>query len=127
MTHQHYILDRDRNPVPVDLMTWARWFEKSNQRRVASTRLGTAHVSTVFLGLNHRYGPGAPVLYETMIFDKTRDHGYMERYETDEQARAGHRRAVDHVAQLLRKASVSSTSRNAREGRYLARFARARA
>lgn len=121
----HYILNNDRVPVEVDLLTWATWFAETEGRRVALTRLGKIRVSTVFLGRDHRFGPGAPVLFETMIFDTGKWHDYQDRYCTYEQALAGHRRAVYLVSDRLRKASLSSTSRNAREGRYLVRRARA--
>jgi hypothetical protein len=122
----HYILNKDKTPVEVDLMTWAEWFGNTERRRVALTRLGKTRISTVFLGLDHRFGPGEPLLFETMIFDD-RWHDYQDRYCTYQQALAGHRRAVYYVSERLRAASLSSTSRNAREGRYLVRRARAMA
>jgi hypothetical protein len=122
----HYILNKDKIPVEVDLMTWAEWFGDPGRRRVALTRLGKTRISTVFLGLDHRFGPGEPLLFETMIFD-TRWQGYQDRYCTYQQALAGHRRAVYHVSEQLRAGALSSTSRNAREGRYLVRRARAMA
>lgn len=73
---RHYILDKKGNPVATDLMTWATWFEKSckdfdaTKRRVAMTTIGRYKVSTVFLGLDHNFGKGPPVLWETMVFKK---------------------------------------------------------
>ena len=55
---------------------------------------GGVHVSTVFLSLNHAFGQGPPVLFETMIFGGPHDD-YQERYTTVEEAREGHRRAVE--------------------------------
>jgi hypothetical protein len=123
----HYLLTKDRQVVAcADLQEWAiAWGTASNQ--IARTVLGTAVVSTVFLGLDHSFTGGPPVLFETMIFDKGRPRAYQVRYCTIEEAESGHRRAVYHVDQLLRKASVSRTSRNAREGRYLVRRAKAAA
>lgn len=64
---KHWILE-GHTPKPVDLMTWANWFEKS-ERHVADSRKGDVRVSTVFLGIDHRYGGnGPPLLFETMIF-----------------------------------------------------------
>lgn len=52
----HYILYNHR-PIAVDLMTWAKWFEQgADNRRVASTNIGAARVSTVFLGIGYRFG-----------------------------------------------------------------------
>jgi len=56
--------------VPVDggVLEWARKFEAMD-RRVAHTRvLGMCNVSTVFLGLDHAWGGGRPLLFETMAF-----------------------------------------------------------
>lgn len=76
MNSRHYILDKKGNPVVTDLMTWATWFEKSckdfdtTKRHVAMTTIGRYKVSTVFLGLDHNFGKGPPVLWETMVFNK---------------------------------------------------------
>src|SRR5580765_3912616 len=69
-------------------------------RRVASTVVGSYWVSTVWLGLNHRFlGDGPPIIFETMVFsnDEANDpdreglHEFdMVRYCTEEEALAGH-------------------------------------
>lgn len=82
-----------KKPVPAsDLLSWARWFETA-ERHVAQTELGDVRVSTVFLGLDHSFGSGDPLLFETMIFGGPRD-GYQERCSTWEQAEAEHAKAV---------------------------------
>jgi hypothetical protein len=87
-----YILVDDE-PVAVDLMTWARWYEKAD-RTIAKAYIGKVLVSTVFLGLDHSFGSdGPPILYETMIF-RGRHDGYQERYSTLAEAKAGHAKAV---------------------------------
>lgn len=87
-----YILEGHK-VVPVDLMTWARWFEKA-ERHVASDMIGEVQVSTVFLGLDHRFGDdGPPLLFETMIFGGEHDQ-YQERCSTWEQAEAMHATAL---------------------------------
>jgi hypothetical protein len=64
-----YILDEHGNPkLEPDLITWATWYENGDNRRVAVTEVGEAKVSTVFLGLDHNWSGGPPVLWETMIF-----------------------------------------------------------
>jgi hypothetical protein len=50
-------------------------------------------VSTVFLGINHQFGNGPPLLFETMIFGGQHD-GYQQRCSTLEQAKQQHKRAV---------------------------------
>ena len=87
-----YILE-GKIPVPCgDLMTWAQWFETAD-RHVANDIIGKSTISTVFLGLNHAFGRGRLLLFETMIFDGKHD-GYQDRYTTWEEAEIGHQRAV---------------------------------
>lgn len=92
---EHYILDEKGEPKVVDLMTWARWFERGIGRLVGQSPLGEkGSVSTVFLGLDHRFGnDGPPILWETMIFGGPHD-GYQERYSSKADAVAGHAKAV---------------------------------
>ncbi len=95
-----YILDEREEPIPCDdLLAWARWFEKAD-RRVAQTEVGEqAKVSTVFLGLDHRFNESegdAPVLWETMVFGGPMDQE-QERYATRDEALAGHVRMAGRV------------------------------
>ena len=91
----HYILDADQNPVPCDLMTWARWLEGSSRvLEKTHSEDGSIEVSTVFLGLDHGFGGGPPVLWETMIFGGEHDQ-YQERYTSKSDALKGHQKAVD--------------------------------
>jgi len=87
-----YILDGHRPVECDDLMEWGQWMQTAN-RHVGDTTVGAASVSTVFLGLDHRFGPGAPILFETLIFGGERD-GDGDRYMTWEQAEAGHAKFV---------------------------------
>jgi hypothetical protein len=89
-----YILDGKR-PARVDTLTWARWFEDADNRRVAEDTIGEARVSTVFLGLDHGYH-GTPILFETMVFGGPFD-GEQERYATYDEAEAGHAAMVARV------------------------------
>lgn len=55
--------------VPVDdLVDWARKFEEMDRRVAQTTLFGMCYVSTVFLGLDHSFGSGRPLLFETMAF-----------------------------------------------------------
>jgi hypothetical protein len=89
-----YILD-GHEPVPCyDLMEWGRWFEKVGADRiVAKTMVGEVRVSTVFLGLDHNWDDGPPLLFETMVFGGKYDND-MWRYSTWAQAEEGHAKAV---------------------------------
>ncbi len=101
-----YVLDENHNPVRcADLMEWGRRFGMS-QRRVAFTGIECLTISTVFLGINHQFFPGAPpLLFETMIFGDGSDE-YQERCSTWEEAEAMHERAVAHAKELLARAEV---------------------
>ena len=114
----HYILDEDHRVVKADLMTWARWFEQRDQRIIEQTTTKKHWVSTVFLGLDHRWGgKGPPLVFETMVFDKRSsmrlivDHPMMIREEADgegffgrwsswDDAVAGHNSIVRRVKAL---------------------------
>lgn len=96
-----------------DVEEWARAFE-GRDRIVAKTDVGTMRVSTVFLGINHRFGPGDPLLFETMIFDDG-DDGYQERYSTWGQAEEGHAKAVKYAEEQLVKAMVLLNQKVERE------------
>jgi hypothetical protein len=88
--------------VPCSLMEWAEAFENAKARSVGfwNSDAFSQCVSTVFLGLNHNYGLGPPLIYETAIFVKK--HGRPEfeqlwRYSTREAAEEGHRRIVEAI------------------------------
>jgi hypothetical protein len=92
---KNYILD-GKTPKPVDnFMEFARWYETAD-RHVKRTELpGGIVVSTVFLGLDHRWHTmdGPPILFETMIFGGDHDE-FQNRYSTWEEAEKGHEEAV---------------------------------
>jgi hypothetical protein len=92
-----YILDATGNPIPEpDLIKWANWFEDSGpQRRVAHDVRGKYSISTVFIALDHSFGEGPPLLFETMVFGGK--SGIQERYATREEALEGHKRILAEV------------------------------
>lgn len=104
----YYILDEHGDPIPVDNLTWAKWYEKAN-RRAALDQVGQAEVSTVFLGLDHSFGDGPPILFETLVFAPREDGEYvgvessMRRYATKEEALEGHREVVMFLRGLKEK------------------------
>jgi len=64
---------------------------EGSDRRVAKTFVGEFEISTVFLGLDHRFGEGRPLLFETMAFPKdSRLDLECDRYSTWEEAEKGH-------------------------------------
>ena len=63
-----YILD-GHTPVRATLLEWGRWMQvNAKRRRVAVTQGKGVRVSTVFLGVDHQYQDGPPILFETMVF-----------------------------------------------------------
>lgn len=95
---ERYRLEGKRAVLEPDLMTWAAWFETAD-RRVARDEIGGCVVSTVFLGLDHRFGPGLPILFETLVFGAPDDFVEIDgrRYSTWAAAEAGHREFVERL------------------------------
>ena len=73
---------------------WEEWYKKAN-RRVARDTIGTALISTVFLGVNRKPGTGL-WLFETRIFGGGHG-GFREQYRTWKEAKEGHAQAVKKV------------------------------
>jgi hypothetical protein len=101
MTPRYYRLKPDHSVELVDvrdnaaLLAWATdvWGD-GNRRRVALTVVAPGvSVSTVFLGLDHNFGGGRPLLFETMVFDDYAD-GDAWRWSTWDEAAVGHEAAV---------------------------------
>lgn len=90
---RYYVL-KGRTPVPASLIVWARFFEELGNRNVSFDEIGGITISTVFLGLDHSFGHGPPLLFETMIFDEAGEGNYQTRCATWDQAKAMHDRAV---------------------------------
>ena len=78
---------------PLSFAEFVATIVKDRQKRVARTTVGDTYVSTVFLGLDHAC-EGPPMIFETMIFGGDRDQDCW-RYSTEEEARAGHAKAVE--------------------------------
>lgn len=88
-----YILDAEGQPVLCDdLMTWARWIEKADRKLARDEPAPDIVVSTVFLGVDHDWGDGPPILWETMILVRGKS------LPTGEQMRA----ASERIRQYLR-------------------------
>lgn len=75
---------------------WLVMFADMAQRVVEKTVIGAVEVSTVWLGLDHGFGVGPPLIFETMIFGGHLDQ-HQQRYSTKAEAQAGHARAVEAV------------------------------
>lgn len=93
-----YILDDDQNPTSIDdVLTWGAWMETADRTVAMTTVAEGITVSTQFLGLDHQFGDGPPLLFETMVFGGAFD-GEIERHSTRKAAKAGHEWMVARIA-----------------------------
>lgn len=93
----HYILDESGDPVQCsDFLIWAAWWERTDRTLSKSILPDGVEVSTVFMGLDHQWGDGPPLLWETMVFGGPYDQEQV-RYHTRQQALAGHAQMVARV------------------------------
>lgn len=91
---EHYIMDSDHKIKPASLEEWVRWFELDD-KVVKQEYVGPYFISTVFLGLNHRFtGDGPPILFETMVFRDNESDIDMARCCTYKQALKQHAKMV---------------------------------
>lgn len=88
----------DRKGKKISLQDWMMFLscETADPRRVALDEFpGGSRVSTVWLGLDHSFGAGPPLIFETMVFGgEDFDDLDMERYATEEEAIEGHKAMV---------------------------------
>lgn len=117
----HYKLDDEGNPIRCTTEEWGHWFEANvDQRIVKKTQTKESEVSTVFLGLDHAFGGGRPLIYESLVFGGPMENE-MNRYSTKEEALKGHAELVDAVnrAELTKTAigkAAESFGRSTEEG-----------
>jgi hypothetical protein len=99
----YYILDHAGEPVGCDDVTvWGAWMQADENVIVAQEDVGDFRVSTVFLGIDHAFGGGPPVLWETIIFGPggTCLDGYPRRYRSRAEAVEWH---ADALAEAHRR------------------------
>lgn len=92
-----YKLDADHNVVPTSSHEVNEWLGRDKERRVDRHKVGGVIVSTVFLCLDHAFGGGPPVVFETLVSGGEHDQ-HMERYCTWAEAEDGHARIVEMVS-----------------------------
>jgi hypothetical protein len=76
-------------------------------RIVGKTYVGVLEISTVFIVLDHSFGKGPPLIFETVIFDDD-DDGYRTRSSTWEQAEEQHQIAVAVAVEKVRAADAGT-------------------
>lgn len=80
----------DFDAAPITREEWTELFGDFNGRVVAKSKLPSGvEVSTVWVGIDHGFGDGPPLIYETMIFGGPLDEETL-RHTTREEALAGH-------------------------------------
>lgn len=89
-----------------DILEWGRWFESIHNRRLRFTELRSSSghrfsVSTIFLGLDHRFADnGPPVLWETMVLVPPDGDDRIERFAHREEALRYHEQTVADVLKM---------------------------
>ncbi len=102
----------DRDGIPLrSVEEWGRLLSDLAYIRVARTKVTDAavpavsfDVSTLWLGVDHGFGDGPPLIFETMVFaEGSSEDGYhiAARYPTEAQARDCHNAMVIYVASKL--------------------------
>jgi hypothetical protein len=107
----YWKLDAENHVVRAkNLHDWAQWFEDGGNRIVEQTTVGQGIVvSTVFLGLDHRFhGDGPPSVGETMVFGGPL-HGEMDRYSSWDDAETGHKMMVKRVLTVMKAKAKAKT------------------
>ena len=93
----YYRLNEAHEPVECTIEEWGALYKDFEaNHRVAKTKVGDLEVSTVFLALEHVGG-----MFETLVFGDDDAGEQMQRYETWEEAVAGHRSMVHKLRLLL--------------------------
>lgn len=93
-----------------------RLFNDIDYKIIEQTPIGIYFVSTVWLGLDHNWGEGPPLIFETMVFWRGQHSDlYMDRYSTEEQAKNGHARACSFVRAGLITHDVPELTTGVRE------------
>lgn len=85
----------DKNGHPIDLLTMGRLAEDKKYKVIKQTTLNARRslwISTVWLGSDHQFGKGPPLIFETMVFPSRNDMSelFCARYATEREAKIGH-------------------------------------
>jgi hypothetical protein len=92
----------DRSGKPMTSEEYSVKHRDMNYKVVEQTELPNGKwVSTVWLGMDHRCGEGPPIIFETLVFP-SKDGPLIEedgeRYETESEAQAGHKRYCEQYS-----------------------------
>ena len=103
MTYKYILNGHDAVKEP-DPIKWLEWFETADRKVRKDTAkvslkgrpIGNIDISTVFLGIDHNFGDGKPLLFETMVFGGPLDQE-CERCSTWEAAEQMHEKMCEKV------------------------------
>lgn len=92
--YRHYYYDK--NGKPLNMIQWGELFQNPDYKIVKRDQIGDVKVYTVWLGMDHGFLNELPIIFETMVFGGEFDQ-YQERYATEQEALAGHKKIVGRV------------------------------
>jgi len=99
---KRYVLSKD-GETPIESTNddeWGLFMWDVSNRRVALETINGITISTIFLGIDHSYFGGSPILWETMVFDEKMINQKEDRCSGNrEQAEAMHIKMVEFVRQ----------------------------
>lgn len=110
MTDKYKLVGHEVVPCE-SLEEWAEWYQSTFKtgdgmlRVVRRTILGRVWVSTVFLSMDHQWGDGPPLLFETMVFGLPEGHpmhDYQARCSYWDHAEVEHRVACRLLRRYIR-------------------------
>lgn len=92
--------DRQGKPYPGNsrqvVTAWAKDFNDKSRLLKQNTLPNGVFVSTVWLGLDHSFSGGPPLIFETMVFPaNSLDEKNCQRYSTEAEALQGHQEMVE--------------------------------
>lgn len=117
----YYVLDKQHRVIRADAHEWSLFFSDFSKRQLAETITSLYRISTVFLGIDHGWGKGPPIVFETMAFELaetevkfsdgqkfiTHEDFETARYSSWDDAMAGHRAMVRRIKRMESEAAAS--------------------
>jgi len=105
MTDDEYPHYYNRQGEPIDREEFLRLYVDSEYRRVVTDQIRENEVRTLWLGLDHRTGPGRPFIFETRW--NTSRNGWCTSYYrcTEAEAREFHAKVVARLRATVQAAA----------------------
>ena len=60
----------DKQGKAIDFLEWGKLYGNKEYKIIKQEDVGKYWVSTVWLGIDHSFGEGKPLIFETMVFEK---------------------------------------------------------